>query len=145
VTITFTLPNIGLYEKAAALAQVLVSTPGSIGLFQNNYTPNDGTTLGNLTEATFGGYARQPITAATPSGSSAATLATISIAPVTFTSTVTAAQTIYGAFVALSTSSAGYDLVGVTNLEGGPQVLNSVGANIMAQLTITDTRAAGQP
>lgn len=85
-----------------AMAKVIVQLhrPNEIHLFQNNYTPDHATSLGLLTEATFGGYIL--ITITTPVVSpvlDSTNRAFITWDQVTFTCTGAPFNTIYGYYV----------------------------------------------
>lgn len=53
------VPNIGLEELLPLLTAELAGA--EVCLFENNYTPVAGSLVGNFTEATFPGYAREPL------------------------------------------------------------------------------------
>ena len=59
MSITFTLPNNGLYQKMYNVAQELGATNhGFIGLFTSPTIVSDLTNQGSLTGANFGGYGK---------------------------------------------------------------------------------------
>lgn len=53
------VPNVGLEEMLPLLTGDLAGA--EVCLFVNNYTPVAGSVVGNFTEATFPGYAREPL------------------------------------------------------------------------------------
>lgn len=144
--ITFTLPNCGVWAKTGAMAQQLANASSPFKLFKNNHTVSDSDTAASLTEADFGGYAQQTWPGSSVISAKTATTATLSVAPVTFSCTGGPANTIYGAYLITDPRiSGGYELVVACNLPGGPQVVSQPGDSIVVQLTLTDTRAPGQP
>lgn len=58
------LPNEGLPALLKYMLQSTISgvLPWELMLFTNDYTPDQGTTLADLTEATFSGYSRETLT-----------------------------------------------------------------------------------
>lgn len=147
MSITFTLPNIGLYEKMASIASGIGSGAAFGLLFISPASVTDTLDYAALTQPTFPGYGLVQPSGATPIGSNTSTVASCSIAPVTFTCTSLAStpQTIVGAAFALNRPVAGLDLLALGLLPNGPQVVSQPGDSIVVQLTITDQRAAGQP
>ncbi len=69
-----------------------------IRLYSNNYTPVDGSTLGDFTEATFTGYAAVTLVAGTFPASSIVSNEAVTTYPTapTFTCTGGGGQTVYG-------------------------------------------------
>lgn len=55
------LPNVGELNVLDILRAAFNAGGLLMGLFQNNLTPGDTTVLGDITEATFSGYARQAL------------------------------------------------------------------------------------
>ena len=145
--ITFTLPNIGLVQKLRKINEATNNT--AVAWWQLNLGPvtvsdtTDHTSLGS--EASFPGYARQASASGTVTGSNSTTVASLSLAPVTFTCTAApvSPQTIWSVSYFLNESTA--DPLVVANLPNGPQVISQPGDSIVAQLQLTDQRAPGQP
>jgi len=60
------VPDIGELYILASWILGYAPTNLKVHLYQNNYTPVDSTVLGDLTEATFSGYAAAAVTLGTP-------------------------------------------------------------------------------
>lgn len=90
------------FTLAELLAGLAADAPDlRFRLYQNNYTPVDGSTPSDFTDATFTGYAEVALSfAAGWSVSIAANIAYLTkSAPITFTCTGGSAQTIYGWYI----------------------------------------------
>lgn len=144
MSITYTLPDVALKTKLG-LVNIQLNNPATykFWLFKNAFTVADTTTVASLTQCDFSGYSAQHPGAGTLTGGVGVSPASLSLAPCTFTCTGGTPQTVWGA--ALDFSPLGFDLLAVTNLPNGPQIVSQAGDSIIAQLTITDQRAPGQP
>lgn len=92
------LSKVYLTKQAALPAQNFY--PATIKLFQNNYIPVAGTVIGDLTEATFSGYAAQALAGGAVSGMlDASGRAVAQWNAVTFTKAGATGNTIYGYYV----------------------------------------------
>jgi hypothetical protein len=144
--ITYVLPNIGLNLKMQCIADQINSGAIQAHLYQSTPVLSDTTSLANLTEATFAGYSAASAAAAVVPGGPANATATITSASVTFTNTGTVAQTLGGVYWAgRDQATVVTDLLCVATLPGGAAVVSQPGDSILASLTLTDTRATGQP
>lgn len=147
MAITFTLPNIGLRQKLGALADYL-NAASAFALFTAPTSISDTLNVAAITQATFPGYAAQTNPVSVVTGSNTNTMPSVSCAPVTFTCTATfsPAQTVQGVYCLLNVGGAlGTELLALALMPGGPQVISQPGDSIVAQLTLTDQRAPGQP
>jgi len=93
------VPDVGELILLNALRAVPATTNWFCMLYQNNYTPVDGSVFADFTEATFNGYSAQGFAFSAPTTvSGKATL--VATAPCVFTSTGgSPANTIYGYMV----------------------------------------------
>src|SRR5438132_1401876 len=80
-------------ERAFLTAIVGTYTNMQLHLFKNNYTPVEGSTVANFTEADFGGYAAVSLSNAVQ------TVDHVAWDAITWTRTGTPTNTIYGAYV----------------------------------------------
>ena len=127
-------------EKDLLDAMLGVVTPGNqtLGLFVNNYTPDDTTVLANLTPMSTLGYAAKTLTKTswvTTAGSSG-NPASSAYAIQTWTFTAGVAVTVYGYYVADATTSR---LLWV-ELFASPKVVQNTGDVITVTPTITLSR-----
>lgn len=144
--ITFTLPNIGLKIKLLQVLEAMINYDVSMGLFTAPSSISDTTIKAELGEASFPGYGAQAINSGTVTGSLSDTIASLSSSPITFTcSGGGSPQTIEGVFCYANSYDGGNDLLALALLPNGPQVVSQLGDSIVAQLTLTDQRAPGQP
>jgi len=145
MSITFTLPNVGLLTKMRLINENVLFSYLNHGLFTSPASISDTLNFAALTQATFPGYAEAPAVSGLLSGGATSTVASLSLQPCTFTASasISSAQTIQGAYTRMVVS--GGDLFAFALLPGGPQVVSQAGDSIVTQLTITDQRAAGQP
>lgn len=87
-------------EGELAMLTLLLSNNLFLGLFKNNLTPTDATIFGDLTAATFTGYAEATLLGGASWTKTAGAPSTATYAPQTFTcSAAGTAQTIYGYYI----------------------------------------------
>ena len=141
MSVTFTVTNTGLKRKLDLISGFVGSGFFFGGLYTNTFSDLTTVNYAALTEPTFPGYSHQVQTSYGTSGGSSSTLASLSIASVTFTctSTFSPAQTITGGYIA--DTFPGTEVIAVVNLPGGPAVVSQPGDSIVLQCTITDQRA----
>jgi len=102
-----------------------------VRLFTNNYTPVDGTVLGDLTEAIFAGYVAQTIanwTTATTVSAKAQTQATVS-----FLNSSGSPKDVYGYYL---TNAGGSVLLGAERFSA-PPISIADGNNLVVTVTFT--------
>lgn len=111
----------------------------SLALFTGDVEPGAGVHLADLTEATFGGYARQTLTFPDPSLTGEDVAFSVSD-PVTFTCDGSPDETVTLAGVVLSREGED-DLLYCLELVSPPQDV-TLGTVLMREVTLTDTPAA---
>lgn len=145
MAVTYTLPNIALYQKMGLLANWINSSEAYAGLFKSPSSFDDTVHISALTQPTAPGYALQHFTSSVVGGTSN-TIATLTGSQVTFAVTANyAGETIQGVYFAMANPLAGTEILAIALLPNGPQVVSQAGDSILAQLTLTDQRAPGQP
>jgi len=94
------VPNAAELKLLDQLRVSLNATPATLRLFKNNYTPVDGTVVGDLTEADFSGYAAINVTDLGSPSTVSGRAVTVSAAAKVFTHSGGATgNSIYGYYV----------------------------------------------
>lgn len=127
-------------EKTLAEFMLGVTTPGNqyLGLFVNNYTPDDTTVLGSLTEMSTLGYASKTLTKTSwvVTAGSTGNPASAAYAVQTWTFTAGTLVNVYGYFVKDVTSGL---LIWVESFSS-PKPIQNTGDQIIITPTITFSR-----
>jgi len=130
---TLVAPNQGEQIALEALVGKTAGQNLKLILFKNDYTPVEGTTEANLTEADFTGYAAITLTAASWSYV-AGDPGTLSYAAQTFVSTAAQSQNVYGYGLVQVTSG---KLVWAERFTDGPYLILHDGDDIAVTLAVT--------
>lgn len=126
------VPDVGEVEF---LTRVLIYEGSKLKLFTNDYTPVEGTVIGNLTECAVTGYAQKLLTGTVSGGtwviSTLTNITTASYAQQEFLPTT--AVSCYGYSV---TNSAGTTLLWAERFTGAPFTLPAGGGSIKVTLNL---------
>lgn len=146
MSVTYTWPNPAVRQLFQAQLDSLNSGECSVACYTSPSSISDTTALASLGLYTAGGFARQE-TSFSPAGlDGSGTIATASSAVSTFAlGTTVTPTTIYGVAYSYTDLALVTELIGLVQLPNGPLVISQPGDNVVAQLTISDQRAPGQP
>jgi hypothetical protein len=146
VAVTYTFPNVGVRQLFQAQLDSLNAGECSVACFTSPSSISDGTSLAALGLFTASGFAEQQTTFTAAALDATGTNATAASETSTFALTATVPPvTIAGVVYTYKDLAGANELIGVVLLPNGPLIISQVGDNVVAQLTITDSRAAGQP
>ncbi len=146
MSVTYTFPNVGVRQLFQAELDSLNAGECSCACFTSPSSISDGTSLAALGLFTGSGFAEQQATFTPAALDATGTVGTASSGVSTFALNATIAPTtIWGVVYTYKDLAAANELIGVVLLPNGPLVISQIGDNVVAQLTISDTRAPGQP
>ena len=146
MSVTYTWPNVGVRQLFQAQLDSLNAGECSCACFTSPSSISDGTSLAALGLYTASGFAEQQATFTAAGLDSSGTVATASSGVSTFALVATISPvTIQGVMYSYKDVAGTNELFAVALPPNGPLVISQLGDNVVAQLTISDTRATGQP
>lgn len=125
------IPTVGELELLQILVNKNSPTSLILGLYSNNYVPDQTSQISNVTSLSGGGYSSATLTGAGWTTSSPGGAGTISYSNVTFT--FSGAQTIYGWYI---TNTDG-DLLMLQRFSGGPYSIPADGGKVILTPVLT--------
>jgi len=129
------VPDVGEVQLLSYALNKLTPENQIMRLFKNDYTPVEGSVLGDFTEATWTGYAQKSLTGSSWTVATVAGVTTGTFAVQTFTSTANqAAELSYGYYVLGATSGI---LLWAERFTDGPYAIAVLGDNIAITPKIT--------
>lgn len=119
------VPDQGEVEKLSRMLNKSATGDVVLRLYTNNYTPIEGSVVGDFTDATAAGYAAKTLTGSSWTISTVGNVSTAAYAEQTFT--FTAGETCYGYFV---TNAADDKVLWAELFTDGPYVIPAGGGDI---------------